>query len=194
MNDDPAARCPAPSIAIVGVACRFPDADDALTLLDMTLAGRRAFRRLPPARLDPAERREADPAAPGLAVPPRAALIEGWQFDRSAYGISEFAYQAAGPAQWLALETAARALADAGLAGGQGVRRDRAGVIIGNTLTGEVSRAAAILPRWPPIRVADRICRHFGFRGGGYAVDGAHSSALLALAAACTSLSTGDQP
>ena len=192
MNDDPAARCPAPSIAIVGVACRFPDADDALTLLDMTLAGRRAFRRLPPARLDPAERREADPAAPGLAVPPRAALIEGWQFDRSAYGISEFAYQAADPAQWLALETAARALADAGLAGGQGVRRDRAGVIIGNTLTGEVSRAAAILPRWPPIRVADRICRHFGFRGGGYAVDGAHSSALLALAAACTSLSTGD--
>ena len=239
MNDDPAAGGPAPSIAIVGVACRFPDADDALTLLDMTLAGRRAFRRLPPARLDPAERREADPAEPGLAVPPRAALIEGWQFDRSAYGISELAYQAADPAQWLAMETAARALADAGLPGGQGVRRDRAGVIIGNTLTGEVSRAAALLPRRPYIRkvltaalasgavpagqrgevlehaaaafgaplpgllaetlagslpgaIANRICRHFGFRGGGYAVDGAHSSALLALAAACTSLSTGD--
>ena len=172
-------------------------------------------------------------------MPPRAALIEGWQFDRNAYGISEFAYQAADPAQWLALETAARALADAGLAGGQGVRRDRAGVIIGNTLSGEVSRAATLLPRWPYIRkvltaalasgavpagqrgevlehaaaafgaplagllaetpagrrpgaIADRICRHFGFRGGGYAVDGAHSSALLALAAACTSLSTGD--
>src|ERR1035437_4784681 len=81
MIDDPAAQGPAPSIAIVGVACRFPDADDALTLLDMTLAGRRAFRRLPPARLDHAERREAGPADPGLAVPPRAALIEGWQFD-----------------------------------------------------------------------------------------------------------------
>jgi enediyne polyketide synthase len=239
MIDDPAAQGPAPSIAIVGVACRFPDADDALTLLDMTLAGRRAFRRLPPARLDHAERREADPADPGLAVPPRAALIEGWQFDRNAYGISESAYRAADPAQWLALETAARALADAGLAGGQGVRRDRAGVIIGNTLAGEVSRAAALLPRWPYIRkvlsaalasgavpagqrgevlehaaaafgapfpglvaetlagsragaIADRICGHFGFRGGGYAVDGGHSSALLALAAACTSLSAGD--
>src|ERR1035438_9415641 len=239
MIDDPAAQGPAPSIAIVGVACRFPDADDALTLLDMTLAGRRAFRRLPPARLDHAERREADPADPGLAVPPRAALIEGWQFDRNAYGISESAYRAADPAQWLALETAARPLSDAGLAGGQGVRRDRAGVIIGNTLSGEVSRAAALLPRWPYIRkvlsaalasgavpagqrgevlehaaaafgapfpglvaetlagsragaIADRICGHFGFRGGGYAVDGGHSCALLALAAACTSLSTGD--
>src|ERR1035438_4633710 len=119
MIDDPAAQGPAPSIAIVGVACRFPDADDALTLLDMTLAGLRAFRRLPPARLDHAERREADPADPGLAVPPMAALIEGWQFDRNGHGTSTRAYRAADPAQWLALETAARALADAGLAGGQ---------------------------------------------------------------------------
>src|SRR6202161_1286385 len=113
MNDDPAAWGPAPSIAIVGVACRFPDADDAPALLDMTLAGRRAFRRLPPARLDPADGRIADLAAPGeeaarlgLAAPPRAALLEGWQFDRSAFGISESAYRAADPAQWLALETA----------------------------------------------------------------------------------------
>src|SRR5450759_3098242 len=98
MNDDPAARGPAPSIGIVGVACRDPDADSALTLSEKTLAGRRAFRRLPPARLDPTERREADPAEPGLAVPPRAALIEGWHFDRSAYGISELAYQAAATA------------------------------------------------------------------------------------------------
>src|ERR1700722_9347118 len=100
MDDDSAALGPAPSIAIVGVACRFPDADDALTLLDMSLAGRRAFRRRPPARPGPAGRGEADPAepgaaepgaaepgpaepsqaAPGLAAPPQAALIEGWQF------------------------------------------------------------------------------------------------------------------
>src|SRR5450755_4319680 len=113
MAEDLAPPAPAPPIAIVGVACRFPDADDAPALLDMTLAGRRAFRRLPPARLDPAGRRTADPAGPaeeaarlGLAAPPRAALLEGWQFDRSAFGISESAYRAADPAQWLALETA----------------------------------------------------------------------------------------
>ena len=246
MAEDLAPPAPAPPIAIVGVACRFPDADAAPALLDMTLAGRRAFRRLPPARLDPAGRRTADPAGPaeeaarlGLAAPPRAALLEGWQFDRSAFGISESAYRAADTAQWLALETAGRALADAGFPGGHGVSRDRAGVIIGNTLTGEVSRAAALIARWPYVRkvltaalaagavpagqrdgvlayaaagfrapfpglgeetlagslpgaIADRICGHFGFRGGGHAVDGAHSSALLAVAAACSSLTTGD--
>jgi enediyne polyketide synthase len=174
---DSAPQDPAPAIAIVGVACRFPDADDALTLLDMALAGRRAFRRLPPARLGPAGRHDTDTAEPGLAAPPRAALIEDWQFDRSAFGISESAYRAADPAHWLALETAGRALADAGFPGGQGVPRDRTGVIVGNTLTGAI---------------ASRICGHFGFRGGGHTVDGAHSSALLAVVAACSSLSAGD--
>jgi len=174
---DPASQDPVPAIAIVGVACRFPDADDALALLDMTLTGRRAFRRLPPARLGPAGRHDTDTAEPEPAAPSRAALIEGWQFDRSAFGISESAYRAADPAHWLALETAGRALADAGFPGGQGVPRDRAGVIVSSTLTGAI---------------ASRICGHFGFLGGGHTVDGARSSALLAVAAACSSLSAGD--
>src|SRR5439155_641420 len=38
----------------------------------------------------------------------------------------------------------------------------------------------------------DRICGHFGFRGGGHAVDAAHSSSLLAVAAACSALAAGD--
>jgi len=36
---------PAPSVAVIGLACRFPDADDPPTLLDTILTGRRAFRR-----------------------------------------------------------------------------------------------------------------------------------------------------
>ena len=236
-------ECTAPGssatpIAIVGLACRFPDADDPLALFETALAGRRAFRRLPPGRLgavpDPDTSREAGlPAAASSAVP-RAALLEGWQFDRAAFGVAEHSFLAADPAHWLALETAARALADAGFPGGQGLPRDRAGVIIGNTLTGEVSRAAALRTRWPFVRavlttalaagdvppaararalsqataafaavpalsgeslagsqpgaIADRICRHFGFRGGGQAVDTAHSSSLLAVASAAALL------
>jgi acyl transferase domain-containing protein len=122
-------------IAIVGLACRFPDADDPLNLFESALAGRRSFRRLPPGRLGVA-------AADGQ--PPRAALLEGWQFSRAEFGVAETAYQAADPAHWLALETAGRALADAGFPGGQGLAGDRAGVLLGNTLTGEVSRAAAL--------------------------------------------------
>src|ERR1700723_3440279 len=229
-------------IAIVGLACRFPDADDPLALFESTLAGRRAFRRLPPGRLGAVADPDADPGA-GLAGTsggsvPRAALIEGWQFDRAGFGIAEHAYRAADPAHWLALETAGRAPADAGFPGGQGRARDRAGVIIGNTLTGEVSRAAGLRTRWPFVRavlttalaagdvppadraralgqatapfaavpemssetlagsqsgaIADRICRQFGFRGGGQAVDTAHSSSLLAVASAAALLTAGE--
>ncbi|MDQ2874954.1 MAG: hypothetical protein M3Y33_09245, partial [Actinomycetota bacterium] len=86
----------APSIAVVGLACRFPDADDPPTLLDTILTGRRAFRTVPPGRLDLTD---------FGAGRPRAGLIEGWQFDREAFRIPEPAYLAADPAHWLALET-----------------------------------------------------------------------------------------
>ena len=236
-------ECTAPGssatpIAIVGLACRFPDADDPLALFETALAGRRAFRRLPPGRLgavpDPDTSREAGLPGTASGTVSRAALLEGWQFDRAAFGVAEHSFLAADPAHWLALETAGRALADAGFPGGQGLARDRAGVIIGNTLTGEVSRAAALRTRWPFVRavlttalaagdvppaararalsqataafaavpalsgeslaggqsgaIADRICRHFGFRGGGQAVDTAHSSSLLAVASAAALL------
>ena len=246
MTENPARQAPAEPIAIVGMACRFPDATGPAEFLELVLTGRRAFRRLPPARLDVSEYGDGEPGfpgpsglAPGAFGSARAAVLEGWRFDRAAYGVTLAAYQAADPAHWLALETAARALADGGFPGGQGLARDRTGVIIGNTLTGEVSRAAALRTRWPYVRrvlraaltagqvsperhaeviehaaagflapfpeigddtlagslpgaIADRICGHFGFRGGGHAVDAAHSSSLLAIAAACSALATGD--
>ena len=50
----------ADSVAVIGLACRFPDADDPPTLLDTILTGRRAFRRVPPVRLDLAAFEAAD--------------------------------------------------------------------------------------------------------------------------------------
>ncbi|MGH3395714.1 MAG: polyketide synthase, partial [Streptosporangiaceae bacterium] len=159
----------ADSVAVIGLACRFPDADDPPTLLDTILTGRRAFRRVPPSRLDLAAFEAADQpdvavhhgaeaglltglgnsaAAPG----PRAGLIEGWRFDQEAFRIPVPVYAATDPAHWLALETAARALAAAGFPGGTGLDRDRIGVIIGNSLAGDASRASALRLRWPYVR------------------------------------------
>src|ERR1022692_2822248 len=101
-------------VAVIGLACRYPDADDAATLLDTVLTGRRAFRRIPRGRVDLADYYSADPGAQDATYSTRAALIEGWRFDRGAFGISGPAYASADPAHWLALETAARALAAAG--------------------------------------------------------------------------------
>ncbi len=40
--------------------------------------------------------------------------------------------------------------------------------------------------------IAGRICNHFDLKGGGYVVDGACASSLLAITTACTSLAAGD--
>jgi enediyne polyketide synthase len=40
--------------------------------------------------------------------------------------------------------------------------------------------------------IAGRICNYFDFKGGGYTVDGACASSMLAIATACTALHTGD--
>ena len=221
------------------MGCRFPDANDPAELLDVVLTGRRAFRRLPPCRMDLLDYYSADPATPDATYSTRVAVLEGWQFDWKAFGVPEPVYLGADPAHWLALETAARALAAAGFPGGTGLALQRTGVIIGNTLTGDSSRAAALRLRWPYVRrvladalasgdiprdraarvlrhaaarylapfpgisdhslagsmpasIAARICSHFGFRGGSHAVDGSSASSLLAVAAACAALATGD--
>ncbi len=226
-------------IAVVGMGCRFPDADDPAALLDVVLTGRRAFRRLPPCRMDLLDYYSADPATPDATYSTRAAVLEGWNFDWRAFGVTESVYGAVDLAHWLALETAARALAAAGFPGGNGLARQRTGVIIGNSLTGDSSRAAALRLRWPYVRriladalasgdipkdraalvlrhaaarylapfpgisgetlagsmpasIAARICSHFGFKGGSHAVDGSSASSLLAVAAACAALATGD--
>ena len=40
--------------------------------------------------------------------------------------------------------------------------------------------------------IAGRICNHFDLKGGGYTIDGACASSLLAVAGACSSLVAGD--
>ncbi len=142
------------SIAVVGLACRYPEAGDPASLLDLVVTGRRAFRRIPPCRLDLGDYHSPDPRAPEATFCTRAALLEGWRFDHAAFGVTGQAHRSADPARWLALETAARALAAAGFAGGTGLPGDSAGVFVGNTLCGDVSRASLLRLRWPYARRA----------------------------------------
>ncbi|MFC6094788.1 beta-ketoacyl synthase N-terminal-like domain-containing protein, partial [Saccharothrix lopnurensis] len=134
-----------PRVAVVGLACRYPDADGPGELWENVLAGRRAFRRLPPARLADAYRGDQ----PDLTCATHAAVLRDWSFDRAAFGIPGPLHRAADHAHWLALETAAAVLADAGVPGGEGLDRDTAGVVIGNSLTGEFTRAGLLRLRWP---------------------------------------------
>jgi enediyne polyketide synthase len=251
-------------IAIVGMGCRFPDARSPDELWENVLARRQAFRRLPDERLRLDDYRQG--AAPARAPAPapagglaqaaeaagaaaaadpdsiylrEAAVLAGWEFDRLQFRVAGATFRVTDLTHWLALEVAAATLADAGFEDGAGLPRDATGVLVGNTLTGEFSRAQLMRMRWPYVRrvlaaalaaegweavrvedflarlepsykapfpapteeslagglsntIAGRICNHFDLHGGGYTMDGACASSLLAVAQACSALAAGD--
>ena len=223
-------------IAIVGMACRYPDASSHGDLWENVLAGRRAFRRIPDERLRLEDYWSPDPAAPDKFYARKAAVIEGFEFDRVKYKIAGSTFRTTDMTHWLALDTAARALEDAGFPDGDGLPKTGTAVVVGNSLTGEFTRANLMRLRWPYVRrtlgaalkdigwdddklggflanlearykgsfppvdedtlagglsntIAGRICNQFDFKGGGFIVDGACSSSLLAVVTACTALS-----
>jgi enediyne polyketide synthase len=228
---------PNSAIAIVGMACRYPDARSPGELWENALAQRRAFRRIPAERLNLNDYLSSDRQSPDQTYSTEGAFIEGYEFDRARFRVPGATYRAADPAHWLTLDVAAAALEDAGFPEGDGLPREATGVFVGNTLTGEFSRANTMRLRWPYVRrvvrkiledsaldhsrellaqmeelykkpfppvgaetlagglsntIAGRVCNHFDLKGGGYTVDGACASSLLAVINACTSLAVGD--
>ncbi|WP_062436777.1 type I polyketide synthase [Herbidospora daliensis] len=136
------------TIAIVGAACRYPGADDPAQLWESVLSRRRSFRPIPPGRLN-----LADYAGDRDGTYAKfAAVLEGWSFDRARFRIPGPVHRVTDTTHWLALEVAADALASAGYPDGAGLERDRVGVVVGNTMNGEFSRANGLRLRWPYVR------------------------------------------
>lgn len=226
-------------IAIVGMACRYGDAKSPIELWENVLTQRRAFRDIPTNRLNHQDYISADPHEIDKTYVTKASVLKDYEFDRLRYRVSGNTYRAADLTHWLALDIAAQALADAGFENGDGLPRQAVRVVVGNSLTGEFSRANLMRLRWPYVRrvidaalaeeawslekrvdflgkleaeykrpfepinaeslagglantIAGRICNHFDLKGGGYTVDGACASSLLAVHAACTALATGE--
>jgi enediyne polyketide synthase len=226
-------------IAIVGMACRYPDARSPNELWENVLARRRAFRRMPLERLSLRDYLATDPAAPDSIYSTEAALIQGYEFDRMRFRVSGPIFRSVDMVHWLALDVADQAIRDAGMDQPGALPQETTGVLLGNTLTGEFSRAATLRLRWPYVRrlvdahlrdeqwdeqhrirflgelereykapfapvteetlagalsntIAGRICNYFHLGGGGYTLDGACCSSLLAVARACSALESGE--
>src|SRR5256714_2051898 len=226
------------AIAIVGMACRYAEARSPSQLWENVLAQRRSFRRIPQVRL-----RVDDYAVEGQTedriTVKTAAVLEDYEFDRVRFHVSKDTFVSTDLTHWLALDTASQALEDAKLLHASDSQRERTGVYIGNSLTGEFSRASLLRLRWPYVRrvltsvlednntsrseieklvqqietlykapfpstteeslagglsntIAGRICNYFNLKGGGYTVDGACASSLLAVTTACSALQSGD--
>jgi len=181
----------------------------------------------------------SDPNKPDRTYSTEVAVIEGYDFDRVRFSVAGSTFRSADLVHWLALDVAAQALADAGFERAGDLPREMAGVVLGNTLTGEFSRASGIRLRWPYVSrvveaelreqgwdearrlgflkdlearykkpfppvteetlagglsntIAGRLCNYFDLKGGGYTVDAACASSLLAVATACSALASGD--
>src|SRR5258705_10375072 len=74
-----------PGIAVVGMACVYPDARTPLELWENVLAQRRAFRRIPAERLRLEDYWSSDLAAEDKTYSTEAAVIEGEEFYRLLY-------------------------------------------------------------------------------------------------------------
>ncbi|HEX2416663.1 MAG TPA: type I polyketide synthase, partial [Micromonosporaceae bacterium] len=139
-------------IAVVGMGCRYPDAASPSELWENAIAGRRAFRRLPDVRMRLADYWDPDPATSDRFYARNAAVIEGYEFDRIGYLVGGSTYRSTDLTHWLALDVAAQAFADAGFPKAAGAPRERTAVVVGNSLTGEFSRANLMRLRWPYVR------------------------------------------
>ncbi len=136
------------AIAVIGMAAWYPCGQNLKDFWSGILARRRAFRRIPDQRLNQQYYYDADPAAVDKTYVNQAALIDGFKFDWVKHRIPKQIYETADVVHWLALDLAIRAVADAGY-GQKPLPKESTGVIIGNTLTGEVSRANGMRVRWP---------------------------------------------
>lgn len=226
-------------IAIVGLDCRYAGAHSINEYWENILSLRQQFRRIPDKRLNLDYYGSPDHTNTDSTYSKNAAVISGYHFDRLKYRISQSTYEQTDLAHWLALDVAAGALKDAGFEDGNSLNKEKVGVVIGNSLTGEFTRANVMRLRWPYVSrvlhsslssmgfhstdireilnntealykqpfpvpnadmlagglsntIAGRICNYFDFNGGGYTVDGACSSSLLAIANACNAILNGE--
>ena len=102
-------------IAIVGIGCRFADAQDAHAFWDITLEGRATFAPVPPSRWDHATFFDASPRARDKSYAPTGAWIDGVEtFPAQALQIPPRRVEVMDPQQRMALECAIDAVEDSG--------------------------------------------------------------------------------
>ncbi|VVE09209.1 3-oxoacyl-ACP synthase [Pandoraea aquatica] len=136
-------------IAVVGIGCRYPGAQGVKEFWENILAKRQQFRPIPACRLSKQGYFSSDRSAEDQTYAWQAAVIDGYVFDWQARRIPKSTFESTDIAHWLALDTAISMLEDAGYVDGERLPRESTRVIVGNTLTGETTRANDLRLRWP---------------------------------------------
>nr|AKA59409.1 polyketide synthase [uncultured bacterium AB_1241] len=175
------------SIAIVGMACRFPGATDVTEFWANLRAGADTVSRFRPDELaDPAAALDPD------HVPARGVLPGGGQFDWTFFGYSPAEAATIDPQQRVFLECASAAVDDAGIdparfPGWIGVFAGSDPVLLDVGGRTEAEIVAQVLGQDKDY-LATRVAYKLGLRGPAITVQTACSTALTAVHTACQSL------
>ncbi|KAH7044505.1 polyketide synthase, Pks8, partial [Macrophomina phaseolina] len=182
-------------LAIVGLACRLPQADSPQEFWDLLSKDpSTAFSRVPADRCDIAAVLDHSGKSRASAYTDTGAFIrDADMFDHAAFGLPAFEAASMDPQQRVLLEVSLRAFADAGL------DRDtligsRTGVYVGamnfdaafrsSQHGGEAHGAASAAPSL----LSSRLSHVFGLQGPSITIDTACSSSLVALEMAVEAL------
>lgn len=188
-------------VAIIGMGCRFPGAQNPGAFWELLSNGVDAITEVPADRWNVDEFYSPDPSAPGKAVTRDGGFLEDVAgFDAAFFGISPREAAHVDPRQRLMLELAWEALEDANispssLAGSQtGVFIATLGSDYGTTLFSEYLDLTDAYsgPGNAHSVVANRVSYFLNTHGPSISLDTACSGALVALHLACQSLNSGE--
>ena len=194
-------RHEASNIAIIGMSCRLPGADDTEELWDLLQRGQETHKEIPKDRFD--VKTHYDPAGKrnNTSHTPYGCFIDKpGLFDARLFNMSPREAKETDPMHRLALVTAYEALEMSGfvLNATPSTQQDRVGTFYGQTcddwrdVNGAQNIETYFISGGVRAIAPGRINYYFGFRGPSYSVDTACSSSLAAVQSACQTLRAGD--
>jgi len=189
-------------IAIVGIGLQLPQAENEAELLELLRGGKDAVRSLPASRrIDTDRYFRAAGTDPSDLVYGQAAFLDAIDgFDYSFFKLSPKEAGLLDPNQRLFLETAWRAIEDAGM-GGRRLAGSRTGVYVGYGSDSEYKRmidlaepeaASMAMPGNVKPIIASRLSYLLDLRGPSLLVDTTCSSSLVAVHLACQAIRSGE--
>ncbi len=186
-------------IAVIGMSCRFPKAENKEAFWEMLLNGEDAIAPIPQDRWQMDDYYDADPAAPGKTNQRHAAMLERiHDFDPFFFNISPAEATQMNPSQKLMLELVWEAMENASIPVNR-LTGTKAGVYVGNIWSDfehlRKHKNAAVTSHSAVGQssnvIANRVSYTFGLRGPSLVVDTGCSSSLVAVHLACQSLWEG---